>query len=51
MARLVAQLTSQLAAKLREKPARFGYVLLVLVLTVVLFSMADILPAPYDMTH
>jgi hypothetical protein len=36
---------------LREKPMRFGYVLGVLVLTVVVFTLADFLPAPYDMSH
>lgn len=51
MARLVAHLAAQLIAALREKPMRFGYVLMALVLTVVLFSMADFLPAPYDMSH
>ena len=51
MARRVADLAVQLVAALREKPMRFGYVLLALVLSVVLFSMADFLPAPYDMTH
>lgn len=47
----MARLVVQLVGALREKPARFGYVLMVLVLTVVLFTMADFLPAPYDMTH
>jgi hypothetical protein len=51
MARLVTHLTFQLLAALREKPARFGYVLVALVLTVVLFSTAEFLPAPYDMRH
>ena len=51
MARLVSHLAVQLLAALRDKPMRFGYVLLALVLTVVLFSMADFLPAPYDMSH
>ena len=51
MARLVAHFTVQLVAALREKPSRFAYVLMALVLTVVLYTMADFLPAPYDMTH
>lgn len=33
---------------LREKPARAGYVLAALVVSVILFSFADFLPAPYD---
>jgi hypothetical protein len=51
MARLVAHLATQLIAALRDKPSRFSYVVLALLLTVVLFTMADFLPAPYDMTH
>lgn len=47
----VAHLAMHLVAALREKPSRFGYVLMALVLTVVLFSMAEFLPAPYDMSH
>jgi hypothetical protein len=51
MARLVAHLAMRAVAALREKPSRFGYVLMALVLTVILFSAADFLPAPYDMTR
>ena len=51
MARLVHQLTNQLVIALREKPSRFGYVLGVLVVSVVAFTMADFLPAPYDYSH
>lgn len=47
----MARLLNQLVGALRDKPARFGYVLMALVLTVVLFSLADILPAPYDFSH
>lgn len=36
---------------LRERPMRFGYVLMALVLGVVVFSLSDYLPAPYDMGH
>jgi hypothetical protein len=41
MARLVNQLLA-----LREKPSRFGYVLGILVLSVVVFTLADFLPRP-----
>jgi len=51
MARLVNRLAYQLMAALREKPSRFGYVACALVLSVVLFTMADLLPAPYDYSH
>jgi hypothetical protein len=47
----MARLLNQLVAALRDKPARFGYVLMALVLTVVLFTLADFLPAPYDFSH
>jgi hypothetical protein len=47
----MAKLLNQLAAALRDKPSRFGYVLMALVVTVVLFSLADVLPAPYDFSH
>ena len=47
----MASLVHQLVAALREKPSRFGYVLMVLVLSVVVFTLADVLPAPYDMRH
>jgi hypothetical protein len=36
---------------LRDKPTRFGYVLMALVLMVVMFTMADFLPAPYDFSR
>jgi hypothetical protein len=47
----MTRLVNQLLEGLREKPTRFGYVLIALVLTVVLFTLADILPAPYDFSH
>jgi hypothetical protein len=47
----MGRLVNQLVAALREKPSRFGYVLMALVLTVVLFTLADFLPAPYDFSH
>jgi hypothetical protein len=47
----MTRLVNQLLVALREKPSRFGYVLMALVLTVVLFTLADFLPAPYDFSH
>ena len=47
----MASLVNQLVVALREKPMRFGYVLCVLVLSVVVFTLADFLPAPYDFSH
>ena len=47
----MTRFVNQLLEGLREKPTRFGYVLIALVLTVVLFTLADILPAPYDFSH
>jgi len=47
----MARLMNQLVTALREKPSRFGYVLMALVLSVVLFALADFLPAPYDFSH
>jgi hypothetical protein len=47
----MTRLVNQLLEGLREKPTRFGYVLIAVVLTVVLFTLADILPAPYDFSH
>jgi hypothetical protein len=47
----MASLVNQLLAALREKPSRCGYVFGVLALSVVLFTMADFLPAPYDYSH
>jgi len=51
MASLVNQLTARLIAALREKPSRCAYVFGALVVSVALFTMADLLPAPYDYTH
>jgi len=36
---------------LREKPSRAAYVLGFLLVSVVLFSLADFLPAPYDFSR
>jgi hypothetical protein len=47
----MASLVNQLLVALREKPSRFGYVLAVLVLSIVIFTLADFLPAPYDFSH
>jgi hypothetical protein len=47
----MARLVNQVLVGLREKPYRFGYVLCVLVLSVVVFTLADFLPAPYDFSH
>jgi hypothetical protein len=47
----MARLVNQLVVALREKPSRFGYVLGILVLSVVVFTLADFLPAPYDFSH
>jgi len=47
----MASLVNQVVVALREKPSRFGYVLGILVLSVVVFTLADFLPAPYDMSH
>ena len=47
----MASLVNQLLVALREKPSRFGYVLAVLALSVVVFTMADFLPSPYDFSH
>jgi hypothetical protein len=47
----MTRLLNQLVVALRDKPSRFGYVLMALVVTVVLFSLADVLPAPYDFSH
>jgi hypothetical protein len=51
MARLVNQVANQLVTALREMPSRFGYVLMAIVLSVVLFALADFLPAPYDFSR
>lgn len=47
----MGRLLNQLVVALRDKPSRFGYVLMALVVTVVLFTLADLLPAPYDFSH
>jgi hypothetical protein len=47
----MGRLLNQLVVALRDKPSRFGYVLMALVVTVVLFTLADVLPAPYDFSH
>jgi hypothetical protein len=47
----MARLVNRLVVALREKPMRCGYLLGALVLAVILFSMADLLPAPYDFGH
>ena len=47
----MARLMNQVVTRLRDKPMRFGYVLGALVLGVVAFTMADLLPAPYDFAH
>jgi hypothetical protein len=47
----MASLVNQLVVAVREKPTRCGYVLAALVVGVVLFTFADVLPAPYDFSH
>ena len=47
----MARMINQAIEALREKPMRFGYVLAALVVSVVLFTLADFLPAPYDFSH
>jgi hypothetical protein len=47
----MAKLVSELIGALRDKPSRFAYVVVALVLSVVLFTLADFLPAPYDFSH
>jgi len=47
----MAKLLSEWIAALRDKPSRFAYVVVALVLSVVLFALADFLPAPYDFSH
>lgn len=51
MPSLVTQLGTRLIAALREKPSRCAYVFGALALSVILFTMADFLPAPYDYAH
>ena len=47
----MASLVNRMVGALRDKPSRFGYVLIALVLVVVMFTMADFLPAPYDFSR
>ena len=47
----MARVVSELIGALREKPSRFVYVVVALVLSVVLFTLADFLPAPYDFSR
>lgn len=47
----MASLVNHLVVALRQKPMRFGYVLAVLVVSVVLFTYPDVLPAPYDFSR
>jgi hypothetical protein len=47
----MANLVSELIVALRDKPSRFAYVVVALVLSVVLFTLADFLPAPYDFSR
>ena len=47
----MARLVSEMIGALREKPSRFAYVVVALVLSVVLFTLADFLPAPYDFSR
>jgi hypothetical protein len=47
----MASLVNRMVEALRDKPSRFGYVLIVLVMVVVMFTMADFLPAPYDFSR
>jgi hypothetical protein len=44
----MARLVNQMVVAVREKPSRCAYVFGALVLSVILFTMADFLPAPYD---
>jgi len=47
----MTSLVNRMVVALRDKPTRFGYVLMALVLMVVMFTMADFLPAPYDFSR
>lgn len=51
MEKSMTRLVTQVVTALREKPSRCAYVFGALVLSVVLFAMADFLPAPYDYSH
>jgi hypothetical protein len=44
----MAILVDRMVGALREKPMRIGYVLAALVVFAVLYSLADMLPAPYE---
>jgi hypothetical protein len=44
-------MVTRIADALREKPLRIAYVLAALLVMLVLFSLADFLPAPYDFSH
>jgi hypothetical protein len=47
----MAALVNRLLTALRDKPMRFGYVVGALVLLVLLFTLSEFLPAPYDFAH
>ena len=47
----MTSLVNRMVVALRDKPTRFGYVLMALALMVVMFTMADFLPAPYDFSR
>ena len=47
----MAKLLSEMIGNLRDKPSRFAYVVVALVLSIVAFTLADVLPAPYDFSH
>ena len=47
----MTSLVNRMVVALRDKPSRCGYVLMALVLVVVMFTMADFLPAPYDFSR
>jgi hypothetical protein len=47
----MARLVQHLVVAVRAKPSRCAYVFGALALSVVLFTMADFLPAPYDYSH
>jgi hypothetical protein len=47
----MATLVNQLVVAVREKPMRCGYVFAALVVGLVLFTLADVLPAPYDFSR
>ena len=45
----MSRLMHQMLAALREKPSRCGYVLGALLIALLVFALADFLPAPYDL--